>query len=190
MSAQDVVTVAVAVLVPVVTAATGILSLVLQDRRQRRSRRGRRRLAYEDASRQVSFAAEWWAAQQSLPAAPETLSAGQSQAQAWLDQASERVNEAGRQDADDEPQVTFARLLLLYGMQSRQAKIVRLGFYAGLVAMACWSLVLISEVSAHGSRDAVTGETVTMLLIAVALLLLRFWAVSADAATDHVHGGG
>lgn len=182
MSAQDVVSVSVAVLVPVVTAATGVISLVLQDRRLRRSRVGRRRLAFEDASRQVSFAAEWWAAQQLLSAEPETLRHGQETAQAWLDQASELVNGAERARTDEEPQVSLSRLLLLYRLHSRVAKAVRLGFYAALGAMACWSLVLITEVSSHGSGDAVTGETVTIVLIATALLLLRFWAVSAEAA--------
>jgi hypothetical protein len=54
MSAQEVVAVTVAVLVPVVTAVAGVVSLLVQDWRVRRSSAGRRRLAFEDATRQVS----------------------------------------------------------------------------------------------------------------------------------------
>ncbi|WP_406415374.1 hypothetical protein OH809_43020 [Streptomyces sp. NBC_00873] len=122
----------------------------------------------------MTFAAEWWAAQQLLPSDPETLRLGHAMAQGWLNQTSALVNE--------EPHVSIGRLLLLYRLHSRLAKVLRLGFYAALGAMALWRLILISEVSAHGSRDAVTGETVTMVLIATALLLLPFWAVSADSA--------
>ncbi|MDJ0347137.1 hypothetical protein QMK19_38785 [Streptomyces sp. H10-C2] len=146
MSAQDVVALLVAVLVPMVTAAAGVVSLLLQDRRIRRSRAGRRQLAFEDATRQVAFAAEWWTARQLLPSTPETLHEATAVAQGWLDEASELVNAAERARTDDEPHVSVSRLLLLYRFRHRSAKVIRVCFYGTVVAMAYGSMGLLSEV--------------------------------------------
>ncbi len=67
MNGQDFVAVAVAVLVPLATAFAGVLTLIVQDWRQRKSRADRRRLALEDATRQVAFVTEWWTTRQLLP---------------------------------------------------------------------------------------------------------------------------
>ncbi|MBO0511465.1 hypothetical protein J0695_06530 [Streptomyces beijiangensis] len=72
------------------------MSLMLQDRRMRRSRAGRRQLAFEDATRQVAFAAEWWKARQLIASTPEKLQDATDVAQRWLDEASERVTTAER----------------------------------------------------------------------------------------------
>jgi hypothetical protein len=64
MRTEQVVTIILALLVPVVTGVVGALAILFQDWRVRRSRAGRRKLALEDATRQVAFAAEWWKARQ------------------------------------------------------------------------------------------------------------------------------
>ena len=66
MSRQDVVNIALAVLVPVVTAVVGAIGVAFQDWRVRRSTAGRRKLAVDDARAQVNFVADWWNAKKSL----------------------------------------------------------------------------------------------------------------------------
>lgn len=75
MRTEQVVTIVVALLVPMVTGVVGSLGILFQDWRARRSRAGRRKLALEDATRQVAFATEWWKARQSLDpkAGPQDL---------------------------------------------------------------------------------------------------------------------
>lgn len=53
-------------LVPVVTAVVGAVGILLRDLYDRRSEIGRRKYAMDDATRQVTFAAEWWKAKQAL----------------------------------------------------------------------------------------------------------------------------
>jgi hypothetical protein len=71
VTSDQVVSLAAALLVPIVTAVLGVLGLMFGDWRQRRTETGRRKLALEDASRQVSFAAEWWNAKKLLAASLE-----------------------------------------------------------------------------------------------------------------------
>lgn len=184
MGAQDVVAVSVAVLVPLVTAAAGVVSLMVQDRRMRRSRAGRRQLAFEDATRQVAFAAEWWKARQLIASTPETLQDATAVAQRWLDQASELVNTAERARTDAEPQVSVSRLLLLYRFRHRSAKVIRIGFYGTLGTMAYGSLGLLGQAQDGGTRGDLVWGALWTVLIGVLALLLRFWAVSADSAVQ------
>ena len=51
------------------TAGIGIVALVIG--RERRSQAGRRKLAFEDASRQVAFAAERWNASKLVASSPD-----------------------------------------------------------------------------------------------------------------------
>ncbi|WP_329546168.1 hypothetical protein OG548_19015 [Streptomyces sp. NBC_01356] len=178
MSAQDVVTVSVAVLVPVVTAAAGVVSLRAQDRRVRRSRAGRRRLAFEDATRQVAFAAEWWKAKQLVAATPEALQGPTAVANDWLDEASARVTAAEQADIDEETRVSVSRLLLLYRFHRWSAKAIRIGFYAALAFMATVITVVLNDAE---SREAVGFNIWALTSSAMLALFLRFWAVSADS---------
>ncbi|MDX3749566.1 hypothetical protein [Streptomyces sp. AK08-02] len=172
------VTVSVAVLVPVVTAAAGVVSLRAQDRRVRRSRAGRRRLAFEDATRQVAFATEWWKAKQLTAGTPEALENPTEVANGWLDEASAQVNAAEQADTNEEPSVSVSRLLLLYRFHRRSAKAIRIGFYAALGFMASVITVVLNDAE---SREDV-GFTVWVLASSGMLaLFLRFWAVSADS---------
>ena len=54
---------------PASTAGIGIVALVIG--RERRSQAGRRKLAFEDASRQVAFAAERWNASKLVASSPD-----------------------------------------------------------------------------------------------------------------------
>jgi hypothetical protein len=58
-------------LTPILTAGIGIVALVIGDWRERRPQAGRRKLAFEDASRQVAFAAEWWNASDLVASSPD-----------------------------------------------------------------------------------------------------------------------
>jgi hypothetical protein len=55
MKSEQVPSIAVALLVPVVAAVVGAVAIAFQDWRVRRSLAGRRKLAFEDATRQVAL---------------------------------------------------------------------------------------------------------------------------------------
>jgi hypothetical protein len=101
-------------------------------------------------------------------------------AQRWLDEASELVNTAERARTDEEPQVSFSRLLLLYRFRRRSAKVIRIGFYGALGTMAYGSLGLLDLAQDGGPRGALVWGALWTILIGVLALFLRFWAVSAD----------
>ncbi len=145
----------VAVLVPVVTAAVGMMSLLVQDWRARRSRAGRRRLAFEEAT---------------------------VVAQGWLGEASARVTAAEQERSDEEPPVSRGRLLLLYRFRRRPAKVIRIGFYTSLGAMAFWSLAIVSDVLS--GQEGIGWDVAYLVLFGALALFLRFWAVSANSANS------
>ncbi|GAV45718.1 hypothetical protein [Streptomyces acidiscabies] len=178
MRAQDAVTIAAAVLVPVVTAIAGVVSLLAQDRRVRRSRDGRRRLAFEDATRQVAFAAEWLKAKQLTASTPEALHDPATVANRWLDEAAARVSAAEQPPTGEEPYVSVSRLLLLYRLRRRSAKAIRICFYAALGFMG---FVVIAMLNDAASRRTVGWNVSLLVLTGVLALLLRFWAVSTDS---------
>ncbi|MGW1761370.1 hypothetical protein [Streptomyces mirabilis] len=178
MSTQDMVTVSVAVLVPVVTAAAGVVSLRAQDRRVRRSRAGRRRLAFEDATRQVAFATEWWKAKQLTAGTPEALQNPTAVANGWLDEASARVSAAEQAATDEESHVSVSRLLLFYRFHRRSAKAIRIGFYAALGFMTSVITVVMNDAE---SRKDVGFNVWILASSGILALFLRFWAVSADS---------
>lgn len=178
MSTQDVVTITAAVLVPVVTAVAGVVSLLVQDRRVRRSRDGRRRLVFEDATRQVAFAAEWWKAKQLTADTPEALREPTAVANGWLDEASARVAAAEQPRTGEDPYVSASRLLLLYRFRSRSAKAIRTAFYAALGILAANATFILNDPDYRRH----VGWNVWLLAVFGALaLFLRFWAVSKDS---------
>ena len=178
MTTQDVVTIAVAVVVPVVTAAAGVVSLLIQDRRVRRSRDGRRQLVFEDATRQVAFAAEWWKAKQLTAATPEALQDPTAVANGWLDEASARVTAAEQPNLGEDPHVSVSRLLLLYRFRRRSAKAIRISFYSVLGLM---NFTVLSIVFDKTTRENTASWVAILVLSGMVALLLRFWAVSADS---------
>jgi hypothetical protein len=74
-----------------VTAIAGILGVMLQDWRVRKSLAGRHKLALEDASRQVSFAIDWWNAKKLITDSPGAMQEVTKCADDWLEEASIRV---------------------------------------------------------------------------------------------------
>lgn len=104
----------ITVLVPIVTAIAGILGVMLQDWRVRRSQAGRRRLALEDARQQVTFAAEWWNAQKLVADSPAAVKEATSRTATWLEQASAQVSGSEIPAAEEKRRITFRRLLLFY----------------------------------------------------------------------------
>lgn len=179
-SAQE--RIATAVLVPIVTAILGALGIALQDWRQRRSQAGRRRLALEDASRQVSFAAEWLNTRKLLAESPEALQEATARAAAWLEEASARVRAATPPPIGERPPVTLRRLLLFYPLQGRAANIIRGAFYVcvGLVIAATGNAISTAFDPKIRSEYLFGNSTLVIAMAAVALGL-RFWAVAAEA---------
>jgi hypothetical protein len=130
VTTTEVVQIVVAVSVPIVTAVLGVLGIMFQDWRVRRTQAGGRKLALEEASRQASFAAEWWNARRLLADSPEEMREAAPRALAWLEEASALVMESRPPRVGERPPITVRRLLLLYSLQRRTAKIIRGFFYA------------------------------------------------------------
>jgi hypothetical protein len=179
-SAQE--RIVIAVLVPVVTAILGALGIAFQDWRQRRSQVGRRRLALEDAGRQVSFAAEWLNTRKLLADSPEALQEATDRAAAWLEEASARVQAATPPPVGGRPPVTLRRLLLFYPLQGRAANLIRGAFYVcvGLVIAATGNAITTAFDPQIRSEYLFGNSTFAIVTAAVALGL-RFWAVAAEA---------
>jgi hypothetical protein len=70
-------------LVPVVTAVVGAVGILIRDLYDRRSEMGRRKYVMDDATRQVTFAAEWWKAKQRSVPLPMTRLHARSQSLGW-----------------------------------------------------------------------------------------------------------
>ena len=131
MDADQVIRIALTIVTPILTAGIGIFALVIGDWRERRTQAGQRKLAFEDASRQVAFAAEWWNASKLVADhSPDAEQRAATRAQAWLDEASALFAESEPPPPVDEKQaITLRRLLLAYPMQRRPARILRGFFY-------------------------------------------------------------
>jgi hypothetical protein len=145
MDAEQVIRIALTVITPILTAGIGIIALMIGDWRQRRTQAGRRKLAFEDASRQVDFAADWWNASKLVADSPDAQQRAATRAQAWLDEASALVAESHPPPVNDKPAITLRRLLLAFPMQRRAARILRAAFYF------CLGMVVQQVGSAMGS---------------------------------------
>ena len=175
------VTIATAVLVPVVTAILGVLGVMFQDWRARRTRAGKRKLALEDARRQVSFAVEWWNARQLLTGSTEAVQQATTCTMTWLEQAAARVTASEPPVAEDKTRITFGRILLFYRLQGTAANIIRGSFYVLLGLLVVYIGQMISDMLA-APRYAL-GDLVIIIVISLVALSLRFWAVSAQNPT-------
>ncbi len=91
MDNEQIIRIALTVVTPILTAGIGIVALVIGDWRERRTRHGLRKISFEDASRQVEFAADWFKASKEIAPAEEAQAA--ARAQAWLEEASDLVAE-------------------------------------------------------------------------------------------------
>jgi len=184
VSSQDVAT----VLVPVVTAIIGVLGVLWQDWRQRRSAEARRKLAFEDAIRQVTFAEQWWRAKQSI--APPSGDSGQDTAAeplSFLDNALRLVRSVEEPRFDHTPQPILRRLLLLYRLQQRSAKVLRVVFYLLLAFISVIALIALGNVlagDASTTRESLAWQLIYTVVFAVVTLVIRFSAVSIEDASE------
>jgi hypothetical protein len=137
MDTDQVVRIALTVIAPILTAGLGIAALAIGDWRERRTQAGRRKLAFEEASRQVAFAADWLNASKLVADSPDAEQRAATRAQAWLDEAIALVAEAKSSPVDEKTPITLRRLLLVGPMQRRTARVLRGAFYfwLGLVVL-------------------------------------------------------
>ena len=126
MNEEQIVTVVITLLVPVVTAVARHPGVMFQDWRAQRSQVGRRRLALEDAHRQVMFAAEWGNPKKLLAGSPVALQEATACAAAWLEQASAGVSRPEMPVVEEKRRITARRLLLSIRFREYQ-----LTLYAG-----------------------------------------------------------
>jgi hypothetical protein len=179
VSKAQIVTVVITLLVPVVTAVAGILGVMFQDRQVQRSQAGRRRLALEDAHRQVTFAADWWNASKLIADSPEAVQEATACAAAWLERASAGVSGLEMPVTDEKRRITFRRLLLFYPLQGLSANILRGIFYLLLAILTLGTGATITDVLESPALAA--GEDISpWIYTALAVLIFRFWAVSAQ----------
>ncbi|GAH35088.1 unnamed protein product, partial [marine sediment metagenome] len=178
------ISVAVTLLVPILSAALGVIALVVGDWRQRRTQAGRRKLALEDASRQVSFAAEWWNARKALADSPQAEQDATTRAVAWLEAASARAQESNPPPEDEEPAVTLSRLLLLYPLQSRAARVLRGAYYIclGLVPIMVGFLILDILDRPAGVPEYFKADLVIAAVLVLLAIGIRLWAQRVENA--------
>jgi hypothetical protein len=189
MDADQVIRIALTVITPILTAGIGIGALVIGDWRDRRTQAGRRKLALEDASRQVAFAADWWNASKLIANSPDAEQQAAVRAQAWLEEASELVVESKPPPVDEKPAITFRRLLLAYPMERRGARILRALFYCCLGVVAFQ--VSGAMASAMGRPDSlgipdyfsgglIYGDLMAVAAVTVIAMALRFWSLRVE----------
>lgn len=185
MTAAQIVPIVITVLVPIVTAMAGILGVTLQDWRVRKSQAGRRKLALEDASSQVSFAADWWNAKKLIADSPEVVQEAQKCVQDWLEEASARVIGSELPTARQRSPITLRRLLLFYPLQGRIANLIRGCFYVSLGVLISFVGFTISDVLE--SHQYLADDFINLIVFAILTLALRFWAVSAQNPESETH---
>ncbi len=135
MDSEQVIRIALTVVTPILTAGIGIVALVIGDWRERRTQHGRRKLAVEDAGRQVDVRRGLVQRQQADRRPPDAQQRAAARAQAWLDEAAELLAESKpAPPAEEKRSVTARRLLLAYPMHRRGARVLR-GFYYFFLGM-------------------------------------------------------
>ncbi|RDH77891.1 hypothetical protein DVS77_13630 [Mycolicibacterium moriokaense] len=188
MDSEQIIRIALTVVTPILTAGIGIVALVIGDWRERRTRAGRRKLAFEDASRQVEFAADWFKVSGEI--APDTRQQATERAQTWLDEAAELVAESKPPPAaETKRSITVRRLLLAYPMHHRGARVLRAFYYLFLGV----TLLQISGglAAAFGRSDTLgvpnyfSGGLIYADLLGIVMYTLiamgfRFWALRAE----------
>lgn len=190
MDSEQIIRIALTVVTPILTAGIGILALVIGDWRERRTQAGRRKLALEDATRQVEFASDWFKASKEI--SPDGEQQAAARAHAWLDEASDLVAESKPPPRSEQRRsITARRLLLAYPMHRRGARVLR-GFYyffLGVVALQ----VSGALASAFGRTDTLgvpnyfSGGLIYADLLGIAMYTLiamgfRFWSLRVEQA--------
>ncbi|WP_123025319.1 hypothetical protein [Mycolicibacterium stellerae] len=188
MDSEQVIRIALTVVTPILTAGIGIVALVIGDWRERRTQAGRRKLSFEDASRQVEFAADWFKASKEI--APHAEAEAAARAQAWLDEATELITETKPPPPEEERRsVTVRRLLLAYPMQRRGARVLR-GFYYFFLGMVIFQIsgalaAAFGRTDTLGVPNYFSGGLIYADLLGIVLYTLiamgfRFWSLRAE----------
>jgi uncharacterized protein DUF2510 len=170
-----------AVVAPIVTAAVGTVGILTRDLYNRRSAMGRRKYAMDDATRQVTFAAEWWKAKQALGATPDDQAA-RAIAESWLQEATSRVSEALHPPRKPGPYRSVTRrILLAYPFQRRAARFLRVAYYVTVLSSA----LVVFEIPTSLSVDRKVGDVVWSVIVALLFygplaFGVRAWAVSIE----------
>ncbi len=188
MDSEQVIRIALTIVTPILTAGIGIVALVIGDWRERRTRHGRRKLAVEDAARQVTFAEEWFTASKLI--APDAQQEAAARAQSWLDEAAQLLAESKpAPPAEEKRAVTARRLLLAYPMHRRGARVLR-GFYYFFLG------VVVLQVSgalgsAFGRTDTlgipnyfsgglIYADLIGIFLYTLIAMAFRFWSLRVE----------
>src|SRR4051812_15754513 len=190
MDADQLLRIVLTIVTPILTAGIGIVALVVGDWRERRTQTGRRRLAFEDASRQVALAADFWNASKLVADSPDAERRAATRAQAWLNEASARVAESKPPPAgDDKPAITVRRLLIAYPMQRRSARILRGAFYffLGFVVLQVGAAMgsALGRPDTLGIPDyfasgVIYTDLITIFVVTVISMACRFWSLRIE----------
>jgi hypothetical protein len=167
----------VPLVVPVITALVGALSLVVKDRRAAHDRRTVRASALAEATAEVAFAREWWTAHQALGTG---ASADANQrALALLASAEAKVASVQAMPAEEHDAQIFDRLFLFRRLEGRQAKALKVCFWIAIAFVAIGAIAISSDAAAGGDHSAVGSDAVLGL---VCLLLVPVFHEAAEAA--------
>jgi hypothetical protein len=164
-------------IVPVITALVGALSLVVKDRRAVHDRRTVRASALAEATAEVSFAREWWTAHQALGTAASADST--QRALELLASAEAKVANVQGMPAEDHDAQIFDRLFLFRRLEGRQAKALKVLFWIAIAFVAAGAITISSDAAAGGDHASVGSDAVFGL---VCLLLVPVFHEAAEAA--------
>ncbi|MBJ8348337.1 hypothetical protein [Antrihabitans sp. YC2-6] len=199
MGSKEFLSIGLAVLSPVLAAVLGALGLVIKDWRTRRSDAGRRKLAFDDAGRQVTFATEWWTARKQVDESADTQREAQARAIQWLEEASARVAATHPPTDDPEPTVTTRRLLLAYPLESGTARACRAGLYICLSFVFLYLAGAVDSAVRPDTVGATTyffgtyfyGDIAAIAALTLAAMMFRSLAMRFESAhrndVEHVH---
>ncbi|HEV7849793.1 MAG TPA: hypothetical protein VGP27_00320 [Mycobacterium sp.] len=187
MDSEQLIRIALTVVTPILTAGIGIVALVIGDWRERRTQAGRRKISFEDASRQVEFAADWYKASREI--APDQEQQAAARAQVWLDEASDLVAESKPPPRSQKRSVTARRLLLAYPMHRRGARVLR-GFYyffLGVVVLqvsgalgSAFGRTDTLGVPNYFSGGLIYADLLGIVVYTLVAMAFRFWALRAE----------
>jgi hypothetical protein len=168
-------------LVPVVTAVIGAIGILVRDRYERHSEAGRRKSAMEDATRQVTFATEWWKAKQAFGCSANDQAA-LATAESWLAEASTLVAESRRPPSKPKAEHSvIRRVLLAYRLRRGPAKVLRLAYYAYLACTAMTSFIFTRmAIAGVDIRQFELLPVATFVLYGLPAFAFRAWAVAVE----------
>ena len=176
------------ILTAIVTTALGILGLVVGDWRQRRTQAGRRKLALEDAGRQVAFAKEWLNARKLLTDSPEAAQQATDRAQAWLEEAAALVADSKPPPVDQKSR----RSRFVDSCLPTRCNAAPLGsfvspsfsFFLSLVPyQICSAISAALNPNAYGLQtyeEYFTGDVVAVLSLMLLAMVFRFCAIRTE----------